>query len=270
MIEKFVETNSYLTKTKLPVSDFVINPYVGCPHGCKYCYARFMKRFTFHDEPWGDFVDVKLCKKGLNVDKLIGKSITMSSVTDCYNPAEEKYQITKGILEQLQGVDVEITIVTKSALVLRDIDILKKLNNVQVAFSINTLDENFKNDMDKASPIADRINALKVLKENGISTVVFMSPMFPVITDFKAIIEATQQFVDVFWFENLNLRAGYKADIMAYVKEKYKELYPLYEQIFNKKDRGFWIGLAKEIDEYCVKNKLKFVNYFYHEEIRKK
>ena len=80
----------YLTKSNLPVSDYVVNPYVGCPHGCKYCYASFMKRFTAHDEPWGSFVDAKMCDKPINIKKIAGKEVFLSSVTDCYNSAEEK------------------------------------------------------------------------------------------------------------------------------------------------------------------------------------
>lgn len=63
MVIKEIKVNDYLTKSKLPASDYVINPYVGCPHGCKYCYASFMKRFTGHNEEWGDFLDIKICEK---------------------------------------------------------------------------------------------------------------------------------------------------------------------------------------------------------------
>lgn len=100
--EKIIQVNDYVTKSNLPASDFVINPYIGCPHGCKYCYACFMKRFTGHNEPWGTFIDIKQCAKQINKAKLSGKSVFLSSVTDCYNPFEEKYCITRKILEQLR------------------------------------------------------------------------------------------------------------------------------------------------------------------------
>ncbi len=63
MVIKEVTVNDYLTLSKLPASDYVINPYVGCPHGCKYCYASFMKRFTNHKEKWGELLDIKRCNK---------------------------------------------------------------------------------------------------------------------------------------------------------------------------------------------------------------
>lgn len=67
IIEKHIQVNDYVTKSNLPASDYVINPYVGCPHGCKYCYASFMKRFTGHKEDWGTFIDIKQCenKRGM-------------------------------------------------------------------------------------------------------------------------------------------------------------------------------------------------------------
>ena len=82
---KKILSKSILTKSNLPASDYVINPYVGCPHGCKYCYAMFMKRFTRHQENWGEFIDIKKCDKKINLKMISGKNIFLSSVTDCYN-----------------------------------------------------------------------------------------------------------------------------------------------------------------------------------------
>ncbi len=158
MKEKIIEAKDYVTKSNLPASDYVINPYVGCPHGCKYCYARFMKRFTNHTEEWGSFIDIKRCLKPINTKRLSGKRIFISSVTDCYNSFEERYCITQNILNQLVNVDCFITIATKSSLILRDLELLKKLQNLTVAMSINTLDENFRQDMDNASSVKEKLN----------------------------------------------------------------------------------------------------------------
>ena len=159
-----IKTKSYVTKSNLPASDYVINPYVGCPHGCKYCYACFMKRFTGHEEPWGTFIDIKMCDKPLNAKQLTGKTVFLSSVTDCYNPYEKEYGITRKILEQLVTIDCELNISTKSNLILRDIDLLKQCTNLKVSMSVNTLNEQFRKDMDNASSIGDRLSALKTLK----------------------------------------------------------------------------------------------------------
>lgn len=267
MIINEIKTNDYLTKSNLPASDYVINPYVGCSHGCKYCYASFMKRFTGHQEAWGDFIDIKRCDKKINLKKIAGKSVFLSSVTDCYNEYEEKYAITRSILEQLVKSDCKLSISTKSKLILRDIDLLKKIKDVTVCMSVNTLDESFKDDMDKASSIKDRLDTLKKLHENGIYTVLFMSPIFPYITKWKEIIEISKDYVDEFWFENLNLRGSYKYSILNYIKEKYNDLFCKYIDIYENKNNYYWNDLSKKIEEYCVNNNIKYTNFFYHKEL---
>lgn len=269
MVVKEIIVNDYITKSNLPSSDFVINPYIGCPHGCKYCYASFMKRFTGHKEDWGTFIDIKRSDKKINLKKISKKSVFLSSVTDCYNPIEEKYKITRKILEQLINSDCYLSISTKSKLILRDIDLLKQIKNLTVSMSINTLDEEFKKDMDNASTIKDRLNTLKELHANGIRTVLFMSPIFPYITEWKEIIEKTKDYVDEYWFENLNLRGQYKIFIMNYIKEKYFEYYDKYIEIYEKKNKEYWYTLAKQINEYCENNNICYVNYFYHEQLVK-
>ena len=267
MIIKNIEVNDYLTKSNLPASDYVINPYIGCTHGCKYCYASFMKRFTGHNEEWGEFIDIKHCDKKINLKKISKKNVFLSSVTDCYNELEEKNLITRNILEQLVNSDCYLSISTKSKLILRDIDILKKIKNLTVSMSINTLDEKFRNDMDNASSIKDRLETLKKLHENGIYTVLFMSPIFPYITEWKEIIELSKEFIDEYWFENLNLRGNYKTYILNYIKENYSNIYPKYLEIYNNKDNSYWESLAKEINKYCDENNIKYINYFYHKEL---
>lgn len=265
-----INVNDYLTKSNLPSSDYVINPYVGCSHGCKYCYASFMKRFTGHKEKWGEFVDVKKCNRKINLKKISGKNVFLSSVTDCYNEFEEKYLVTRNILEQLVYSDCNLSISTKSKLILRDIDLLKQIKNVTVSMSVNTLNEKFKNDMDNASSIKERLETLKELHKNGIYTVLFMSPIFPYITEWKEIIEESKEYVDEYWFENLNLRGNYKKDILDYIKENYNGLYLKYVDIYEKNNNDYWRELADKINDYCEENDIKYINYFYHKELVEK
>lgn len=262
--EKEIITNDLLTKSNLPASDYVINPYIGCPHACKYCYAHFMKRFTGHTEEWGNFIDIKNCDKPISLKRIYQKSVFISSVTDCYNPFEEKYQLTRKILTQLKQADCSVTLSTKSDLILRDIDILKELKNLTVGISINTLNDDFQKDMDNASSIPRRIAALKELHSQEIYTVLFMSPIFPYITDFKEIIEATSEFVCEYWFENLNLRGDYKHKILQYISEKYPQFYNRYKKIYSKKDLEYWRQLSNDIDNYCSQKNITYTNYFYH------
>ena len=265
--EKEIAVKDLVTKSNLPASDYVINPYVGCPHACKYCYACFMKRFTNHSEEWGSFIDIKLCDKPISRKKLQGKSVFLSSVTDCYNQYEEKYGITRKVLEQLTEIDCELTISTKSRLILRDMDLLKKCKNVKVSVSINTLDEKFKSDMDNASSIAERLEVLRVLHTNGIYSVLFMSPIFPRITDFKEIVDSSKDYVDEYWFENLNLRGSYKQTILSYINNQYPQFMNLYNDIYKNGNMEYWNELAVEIERYCDEHSIRHINYFYHKDL---
>lgn len=148
-----IQVKSVMTKSNLPVSDFSVNPYVGCTHACKYCYASFMKRFTNHPEPWGEFIDVKMWPPIRHPEKYAGKEAFLGSVTDCYQPCEAKYRRTRALLEQLQGSGISISIATKSDLVLRDLDLIKTFPNARVSFSINTLDEDFRREKDRGASI---------------------------------------------------------------------------------------------------------------------
>ena len=123
-----VETKSVMTKSNGPLGGYAVNPYVGCTHGCKYCYASFMKRFTGHQEEWGTFLDVKEWPEIKKPEKYAGQKVIIGTVIDGYLPQEETYGRTRKILEELKDSGAEILICTKSDLVLRDLDLLKEIN----------------------------------------------------------------------------------------------------------------------------------------------
>ena len=264
MLIQEISTNDYVSKSNLPFCDYVINPYVGCTHSCKYCYASFMKRFTGHTEPWGTFLDVKRCTKPISVKNLTGKAVFLSSVTDPYQPLERKYGVTRAILEQLQYIDCTLYISTKSSLILRDADLLKRMPNCIAAVSVNTLDDGFQKAMDRASSIKERLRTLKELNENGVYTVLFMSPIFPGITDYRELVEATQEYVREYWFENLNLRGDYKAAVLNYIHGAYPQLDRLYQTIYQKGDSTFWTELQQDFTDYCEAHSIRYVNAFNH------
>ena len=260
---KTKEVRGIMTKSNLPVGGYSVNPYVGCTHACKYCYASFMKRFTGHKEEWGTFLDVKHWPAIENPKKYAGQRVVIGSVTDGYNPEEATFRRTRKLLEELKDSDAEILICTKSDLVLRDLDLLRQMKKVTVSWSINTLDETFRADMDKAVSIERRIAAMRKFYEAGIRTICFVSP----------------------WLENLNLRGGFKANIMDYIKSHYPHLFPLYEEIYLHKDRTYWKQLEQEAAKMAQEAQCKYVdnelpyerspkghpsivNYLYHEEIR--
>ena len=280
-----IETKNIITKSTLPVGGYSVNPYVGCTHGCKYCYASFMKRFTGHTEPWGTFLDVKHWPIIKNPQKYKGQRVVIGSVTDGYLPQEAKFRNTRKLLEQLKNSGAELLICTKSDLVLRDLDLLKEMGKVTVSWSINTLEEAFQADMDNAVSVERRLDAMKQVYDAGIRTVCFISPVFPGITDFEAIFHRVKEQCDLVWLENLNLRGAFKQEILDYIKSKNPQLAPLYHAIYTEGDRSYFRDLeerarrlAEENDCPFADNELPYgrakpghpviVDYFYHEEIR--
>lgn len=264
------DSKEIVVKSKLPGADYVINPYIGCSHHCIYCYASFMKRFSKHEEEWGEFVDVKVNYKAIKTSKYDGKVLLFGSVTDPYQHAEKKYHATRKILEQIVEANCKIEILTKSDLVLNDIDIIKEMKNVSIGVSMNTLDDRFRRDMEPyATSIRKRIELLKKLKESGIKTYLFISPIFPGITNLEELILNTKEYVSYYCFENLNLRAGYKAKVLSYIKQNYSRYYLLYEDIYEKGDNDYWESMKENISMLAEKYGVSCKVYFYHERIKK-
>jgi len=181
MITREVQAKSILSTSQ--VYPYVINPYTGCQHACSYCYARFMKRFTGHREPWGKFVDVKV-----NAPELLQRQITrkapdrvwISGVCDPYQPLEAKYKLTRRCLEILVQHHWPVIIQTRSPLVLRDLDILKRGTDLEVGLSITTADDAIRRMFEpNAPPIPARIRTLDELHRAGIRTYAMIAPMLP-------------------------------------------------------------------------------------------
>ena len=187
LVVREVECKSILTKSGIPSVDYAINPYVGCEHGCVYCYATFMKRFTGHDEEWGTFVDVKVNAAAVLARQLMRAmpgNVSFGTVTDAYQPLEEKYRVTLACLEVLNGCGRPITILTKSALVLRDLDLLRRLKDVEVGFTVTALDDEAQRVFEPYSPPASaRLAALAELAEAGVKTWAFCGPLLPFLSD---------------------------------------------------------------------------------------
>jgi DNA repair photolyase len=174
--------------------DRSINPYRGCEHGCVYCFARpthaylglspgldfESKLFAKHDAP-------ALLEKELAHPDYQPKMIAIGTNTDPYQPIERDLKIMRGILEVLDRVSHPVGIVTKSALVVRDLDILERMakrNLVKVGISVTTLDSKLARSMEpRASTPTKRLEALKRLTEAGVPTKVMVSPIIPALND---------------------------------------------------------------------------------------
>ena len=181
MITKEVCAKTILSKSK--VSDYTINPYIGCKHACTYCYARFMKRFTGHKEKWGQFLDAKVNAPLLLSREIKSKAVGrvwISGVCDPYQIAEKEYELTKRCLEILLKHDWPVTLQTKSPLVYRDVSLLRKFSNIQVGLSLATADEKLRRIFEPNAPsIKDRIETLEKLRSAGIATFAMIAPLLP-------------------------------------------------------------------------------------------
>lgn len=174
---------SVLSKTGIPGARWALNPYVGCAHACRYCYAEFMKKYTGHAEPWGTFVDAKV-NAAEALERELRRAergvVMLSSVTDCYQPLEERYRLTRACLERLLEHRFPVRILTKSPLVLRDLDLLRQFPEIEVGLTVTTDDERMRQLFEPgAPPIAARVEALRRLRAAGVRTYVFVGPMLP-------------------------------------------------------------------------------------------
>ncbi len=262
-----VQCKSVLTKSKLPEVDYCINPYIGCLHGCVYCYARFMRRFTGHTEDrWGEFVDVKINAPEVLEKELSRKPkrgvVLLGSVTDAYQPIEEKYQLTRRILEVLLKIDYPISILTKSDLVTRDIDLLKQFTVCEVGLTVTTLDEKISRDFEPRASIPDkRLKALQEIHNAGIVTYVFIGPILPELTDISAILSAVCGKVNYVMAESLNPKCGNWDEIVEIIKNKYPDILPLYKNKFSK---GYWDKVERKAKDLCQKYQIPLKGFYRH------
>ena len=203
MIIREIQSKTILSVSK--VYPYVINPYTGCQHNCLYCYAHFMKRFTGHREPWGQFVDVKVNAPDLLRREIIKKKparVWISGVCDPYQPLEAKYKLTRQCLEILVQNNWPVVVQTRSPLVLRDIDILTKGRNFEVGFSITTAEDSIRKLFEPAAPpIKERVRALDELHRAGIRTYVMIAPMLP---GAESLAEILTGKIDYVMFDRMN------------------------------------------------------------------
>ncbi len=207
-----VQVKSALVRSGIPGVDVVINPYTGCSHGCRYCYAVFMTKFarTHQGALWGSFVEAKTNVVEVLRSELARKrkkgTAFLSSVCDPYQPAELRYELTRGCLQALREFGWGIEILTRSPMVLRDRDILRGHAPVSVGFSIGTDDDRVRRALEpRAPPIGARIAALRKLHEAGIPTWVFIAPVLPMNP--RQLANQVEPLVDSVLLSALNYRS---------------------------------------------------------------
>lgn len=282
-----IEAKSIFTKSGLPGSDYVINPYNGCLFGCLYCYAAQIARWKHPREKWGTYLDIKvnapelLKKELLHLEKRFKTKnfglVFFSSVTDPYVGMEAKYQLTRQCLQVLAdfGYEGSIAIQTKSPLVVKDIDVLKKLKSVTVGFTITTLNDHVSRFLEvKAPPVSSRIAALKKLHQDGIKIYAFIGPILPHFVNSEEKINQLLnklQAVGVkeIWFEHLNLNPKIKVRLFDFLKKEAPKLIPE----FKNADTGEYRERLEKIIHKAMqgrKLKLGLDKVIYHKKLPKK
>lgn len=251
MIEiKEVQAKNILNKSK--VFDYCLNPYTGCQISCAYCYARlFMRRYSGHKEPWGQFVDVKvnapeLLKKQL--EKTKKGTVWISSVCDPYQPLEINYRLTRKCLEILVEKQFPLNIQTKSRLVLRDIDLLQQFHDIEVGFTITTDDENIARIFEsRASPVKERLNALTEIHGRGIKTFAFIGPLLP--GNPEKLIASLEGITDKIYIDRMN-----------YINT----IRGLYDRLGLNEARteSFFLGYRRRLIKELKKRGMKFIALF--------
>ncbi|ACK41644.1 MULTISPECIES: radical SAM protein [Dictyoglomus] len=271
MVIKEITCKTAISKCGFPSGGWAINPYVGCAHGCLYCYARFMKRFTKHTEGWGEFVDIRVnmpevLKKEIKREKYKNGNINIGTVTDPYQPLEEKYEITRKILEILSEYPYPLSILTKSDLVLRDIDLIKKFKNIDVNITLNTLDEDWKRVVEPNSPsIERRIYTIERLKQENIKVYVMMGPFWPFFSDAEELIKTFKVLgIEEIYTESFNTRGGTFSEIERLMSQHYPNLLPRMKEIlFDKENFNNFYSLVKEnLLELAKQYNIKINIYF--------
>ncbi len=262
-----IQSKSIINKSNIPFSDLCINPYVGCEHGCLYCYASYMTTFSNHNyERWGSFVDIKenapdLLKHYLTKHNL-NQHIVIGSVTDAYQPIEEDTKITRQILEillkdktqlSLLNNSFKLSIITKNKLILRDLDLLKQFNNLAIFVSITTCDEKISKIIEPfASTPNERINILSTLKQNNIKCGALISPYLPYITDYNILFKCLENKIDFIHSEKINL----KGNIKYFVLDMYKNYFNINNILSTINDNNYWINVKTQFNNLCEQYKI--------------
>lgn len=228
-----------------------------------------MKRFTAHNEPWGTFLDPKingpdLLRKQLTRRKEPFKdAVFISSVTDPYQPPEKKYQITRKILKILLEHGVPVSVLTKSELITRDIDLLKRFEKSTIGLSLSTLDDALAKRLEpRATPPTRRLRTLKLLRDHGIYTYAFISPYIPNLSDIHQLTSELSGVIDEIGVEAINPRGGNWLGVERILRRYYPERLNSCRRLV--RDGRYWQALEHNVRKYAKQNHIEMMGFYRH------
>jgi DNA repair photolyase len=260
------------SRRNLPFT-WTINPYRGCEFACKYCYARYThefmeirdaaefehKIFVKEEAAWLLRRDLKKVRRG--------EEIAIGTATDPYQPAERRHGVTRSLLEELsRHSGLEIGIVTKSNLVLRDIDVLRRVaeqNTIGVHVTVTTINTDLARITEPRAPRPDlRLEAVRKLNDAGIAAGVICAPVLPGITDkpkdLEALVQAAAEANATNVFANpLFLKPCSRSVFLPFIKERFPQLVDHYQQLYGERDFGSE-GYRKHLRALMTKFKKKY------------
>jgi DNA repair photolyase len=233
------KSESIISKNNSPDVGFSagINPYRGCEHGCAYCYARpyheylgFSAGLEFETKIMVKPRAGELLRRELSDPKYVPQELAMSGVTDCYQPAERKFRVTRSCLEVLADFRNPVSLITKNFLITRDIDLLKELaayDAVQVFISITTMNADLAAKMEpRASSPLHRLRAVEMLAKAGVPVGVLVAPIVPGLNDreMPAVLEAAKKAgASYAGYTMLRLPYGVKDVFQEWLKTNFPE-----------------------------------------------
>jgi DNA repair photolyase len=221
------------------IDDYSFNCYTGCTHGCGYCYARFMQRFHPHAEAWGRFVDVKVNALDVlarQIRRWPPGSVFTCSACDGWQGVERHYELTRRCCRLLLDAGFRLNILTKSDLILRDLDIFAG-RSVCLGTTITTPDEPMARLWEpRASTVSARVHVLREAKAAGLKTAVMFGPLLPGISDTPTALGrlfalAQDADVDRIWTDSLNARPRVWPSVQALVRQEWPDLQEHYRRI---------------------------------------
>ena len=263
-----VKIQRILNPTAIDLGEYVINPFMGCEFACLYCDVRSNRVISKRDKPWGEYVDVRINAPELLEKELKLKKPTvvlLGSTTECFQPAEQKYQITKKVLEILNDHGVYYVILSRSPYIVNYIPLLNKGFCRKIYFTINNLPPAFKQKLEPKTPGFDsRIEAVNMLIDEKIPVIPYFSPLLPWISDYKNIFQDLRK-AESLEFECLNFNLKNINEIIEKIAEIDPAFADKYLKILN--DKAFYTYTFSEIKRDITKkaiNAKKNFNVYIH------